>query len=93
MTDVFREKQGNLTEEDVVNATGFDMSFREGSMTREQKDFMKLRQDVYEGQEISIEPHIKLKAAKGVPAYQRLHFLLSTGAGTGDYRIYRGSSR
>lgn len=74
LTDIFREKQGNLTEEDVMNATGFDMSFREGSMTREQKDFMKLRQDVYEGMEISIEPHIKLKAAKGIPAHQRLHF-------------------
>lgn len=74
LTDVFREKQGNLTEEDVMNATGFDMSFREGSMTREQKDFMKLRQDEYEGMEISIEPHIKLKAAKGIPSHQRLHF-------------------
>lgn len=74
LTDVFRDKQENLTEEDVMKATGFEMSFREGSKTRAQKDFMDLRQDVYDGETISIEPHIKLHAAKGIPAHQRLHF-------------------
>ena len=74
LTDLFREKQENLTEDDVMAATGFEMSFREGSKTREQADFMRLREDQYDGKEISVEPHIKLKAGKGIPGHQRLHF-------------------
>ena len=47
MVDVFRHTQNNLTEDDVMKATGFDISFREGAMTREQKDHMRLREDTY----------------------------------------------
>ena len=74
LVDVFRNAQGNLTEEEVMQATGFTLSFHEGSMTREQKDFMRLREDVYDGKTISVEPHLKLKTSKGEPAHQRLHF-------------------
>lgn len=74
LVDVFREKPVNLTEEEVMHATGFEMSFHEGSMTREQKDMMRLREDVYQGKTISIEPHLKLKSGKGEPMNQRLHF-------------------
>ena len=74
MVDVFRSTQSNLTEEDVMKATGFDISFREGSMTREQKEYMRLREDQYNGKTISVEPHLKLKNAKGEAAHQRLHF-------------------
>jgi regulator of replication initiation timing len=74
MVDVFRYTQSNLTEDDVMKATGFDISFREGSMTREQKDYMRLREDTYNGKTISVEPHVKLKNAKGKAAHQRLHF-------------------
>ncbi len=74
LVDVFREKTVNLTEEEVMHATGFEMSFHEGSMTREQKDMMRLREDVYQGKTISVEPHLKLKTGKGEPVNQRLHF-------------------
>ena len=74
MVDVFRYTQSNLTENDVMKATGFDISFREGSMTREQKDYMRLREDTYNRKIISVEPHVKLKSAKGEAAHQRLHF-------------------
>lgn len=74
MVDVFRHTQNNLTEDDVMKATGFDISFREGSMTREQKDHMRLREDTYNGKAISVEPHIKLKNVKGEAVHQRLHF-------------------
>ena len=74
MTDVFRNAQENLTEEDVMGATGFDVSFHEGSETRKQREFMRLREDVYEGRDISVEPHLKLKRVKDEPDHQRLHF-------------------
>jgi len=74
LVDVFREKESNLTEEEIMKATGFEMSFREESMTREQKEYMRLREDRYCGETISVEPHLKLKAGKGEAAHQRLHF-------------------
>lgn len=74
LTDLFREKEGNLTEEDVTNVTGCEMSFQEGSMTRKDNALMRLREDEYEGKTISVEPHLKLKSVKGEPAHQRLHF-------------------
>ena len=42
--------------------------------TRAEYDVMKLRDDVFEGKAISVEPHLKLKTAKGEPDHQRLHF-------------------
>lgn len=74
LTDLFREKEGNLTEEDVTRVAGCEMSFREGAMTRKDSDVMKLRDDDFEGKAISVEPHLKLKSVKGEPAHQRLHF-------------------
>ena len=75
LADAFREKQGNLSEEDVTRIMGCEMSFKEGSMTRKQNDLMRLREDEYEGKSISVEPHLKLKFAKGDAAqHQRVHF-------------------
>ncbi len=74
LVDLFREKEGNLTEEDVTRVAGCEMSFREGAMTRKDSDVMKLRDDEYEGKAISVEPHLKLKSVKGEPPHQRLHF-------------------
>lgn len=74
LTDVYRYTQENLTEDEVMKATGFEISFHEGSETRKQNQFMRLREDVYEGKDISVEPHIKLKSMKDEPAHQRLHF-------------------
>lgn len=78
LTDLFREKEGNLTEEDVTRVAGCEVAMQEGSMTRKDSSFMKLREDEYEGKKISVEPHLKLKSAKGEPAHQRLHFCYDT---------------
>ena len=74
LTDLFREKEGNLTEEDVMRVAGCEVAMQEGSMTRKDSTLMKLREDEYEGKAISVEPHLKLKSVKGEPAHQRLHF-------------------
>lgn len=74
LVDAFRKKQGNLTEEEVTRVAGCEMSFYEGSMTKKDGDLKKLRDDVYNGKVISVQPHIKLKSWKGEPEYQRLHF-------------------
>lgn len=74
LADLFRDREGNLTEEDVTRVAGCEMSFREGAMTRKDSDQMKLRDDEFEGKAISVEPHLKLKSVKGEPDYQRLHF-------------------
>lgn len=74
LVDLFREREGNLTEEDVTRVAGCEMSFREGAMTRKDSDVMKLRDDEFEGKAISVEPHLKLKSVKGEPTHQRLHF-------------------
>ena len=74
LTDLFRSVQGNLKEEDVMQVTGCEISFKEGSETRKNNTLMKLRDDEYEGKAISVEPHLKLKSMKGEPAHQRLHF-------------------
>lgn len=74
LTDLFREKEGNLTEEDITRVIGCEVAMQEGSMTRKDSTLMKLRDDEYEGKKISVEPHLKLKCVKGEPAHQRLHF-------------------
>lgn len=74
LTDLFREKEGNLTEEEVARVAGCEAAMQEGSMTRKDSTLMRLREDEYEGRKISVEPHLKLKSVKGEPAHQRLHF-------------------
>ncbi len=74
LVDVLTDYPENAIEEEVQARTGYRMSFREGSMTRERTDMMRLRMDEYEGKEISIEPHLKLRAGKGEVMNQRLHF-------------------
>ncbi len=74
MVDLFRSGRENLSEKDVADAAGFDMSFREGAETREREEFMRYRRDTYNGKEISVEPHLKFRGAKNEADYQRLHF-------------------
>ena len=72
--DLFRNVPENLSEQEVAEATGFEISFREGAETRGKREMMRLREDIYNGKDISIEPHLKLKSGKGEPVKQRLHF-------------------
>ena len=74
LTDLFREKEGNLTEEEVARVAGCEAAMQEGSKTRKDSTLMRLREDEYEGRKISVEPHLKLKSVKGEPTHQRLHF-------------------
>ena len=74
MVDLFRSGRDNLSEKDIADAAGFDMSFREGAETREREEFMKYRRDNYQGKKISVEPHLKFRGAKNEADYQRLHF-------------------
>ncbi len=74
MVDLFRSGRDNLSEKDVADAAGFDMSFREGAETREREEFMRYRRDTYNGKEISVEPHLKFRGAKNEADYQRLYF-------------------
>ena len=74
LVDVLVSGGDHITEEEVQAATGYRMSFREGAMTRDNPDLMKLREDEYEGKKISVEPHLKLRSTKGEETNQRLHF-------------------
>ena len=74
LVDLFRNSTGNLTEKDLQECTGYRASFGEGSMTRKDSDVMRLREDIYEGKVISVEPHLKLRNGKEETENQRLHF-------------------
>ena len=74
LVDLFRNSSGNCSEKDVQECTGYRVSFGEGSMTRENSDMMRLREDIYEGKVISVEPHLKLRSGKEEKENQRLHF-------------------
>jgi len=56
--------------------TGWELAPTEGAETRKIAEFMNLRRDVYEGREISVEPHIKFpKSVRKTGAqYQRLYY-------------------
>ena len=56
--------------------TGWELATSEGAETRKIADMMSLRKDVYEGREISVEPHIKFPKSvlKTGAKYQRLYY-------------------
>lgn len=56
--------------------TGWELATSEGAETRKIADMMNLRKDIYEGREISVEPHIKFpKSSRKTGAqYQRLYY-------------------
>lgn len=74
MVGLFRSMPTSPSEKDIADAAGFDMSFREGSETRDREEFMRYRRDTYNGKDISVEPHLKFRAGKSEADYQRLHF-------------------
>ena len=57
--------------------TGWDVAMTEGPETHKVADYMNLRKDVYDGREISVEPHVKFpKSARKTGAqYQRLYYV------------------
>lgn len=56
--------------------TGWDVAMTEGPETHKVADYMNLRKDVYDGREISVEPHVKFPKSirKTGAQYQRLYY-------------------
>lgn len=59
---------------DFKNQTGWDCSRGEGHQTHADSKFMRQRIDMYNGQEIDIEPHIKNGIQESDPKFVRIHF-------------------
>ena len=57
-------------------STGWELATTEGAETRKIAEYMNQRIDVYEGREISVEPHIKFPKSvlKTGAKYQRLYY-------------------
>ena len=75
LVDLYRNGVRDI-EATFKECTGWELAPSEGSMTRDISDMMRQRKDIYEGREISVEPHIKFpKAARKTGAqYQRLYY-------------------
>lgn len=56
------------------NLCGWEMAGREGHETRKNNKLMALRKDVYEGREISIEPHVKRGRVEGASNFIRVYY-------------------
>lgn len=75
LVDLYRD--GVLdTERRFREVTGWELAVSEGAETRKNPELMNLRKDIYEGREISIEPHVKFhRSSRRTGAqYQRLHY-------------------
>ena len=57
-----------------MNATGIEVALGEQSQTRNNSKLMRLREDVYNGKTISVEPHVKLNAQRAGADHQRIYY-------------------
>ncbi|MBQ6374837.1 MAG: hypothetical protein IJJ45_10175 [Clostridia bacterium] len=75
LVDLYRDSVRDV-EDRFKAATGWEMAPSEGSQTRKIAGFMEQRRDVYEGREISVEPHVKFprSSRRTGAAYQRLYY-------------------
>ena len=75
LVDLYRDGVQDV-EKTFKERTGWELATTEGAETRKIADMMNLRKDIYEGREISVEPHIKFpKSARKTGAqYQRLYY-------------------
>lgn len=75
LVDLYRNGVRDI-ETAFKECTGWELAPTEGSMTREITDMMRQRKDIYEGREISVEPHIKFRKSsrKTGAQYQRLYY-------------------
>jgi len=56
----FSTQSARNIEADFQAASGFPLAMKEGGMTNDENKLMKLREDVFEGQDINITPHVKM---------------------------------
>ena len=61
-------------EKAFLHAAGIEVAMGEGSNSRKDNKIMALRKDVFEGKEISVEPHIKLTSQRAGADYQRIYY-------------------
>ena len=75
LVDLYRNGTRDV-EAAFKESTGWELATSEGAETRKIADMMSLRKDIYEGREISVEPHIKFpKSSRKTGAqYQRLYY-------------------
>lgn len=75
-TSLFEIHHGGSTdvEKDFYHATGIEVAMNEGSQSHKDSKVMNQRADVFEGKEISIEPHVKLLPAKTGADFQRIYY-------------------
>lgn len=75
LVDLYRNGTRDI-ETAFKESTGWELATSEGAETRKIADMMNLRKDIYEGREISVEPHIKFpKSSRKTGAqYQRLYY-------------------
>lgn len=75
LVDLYRSGTHEI-EKAFKERTSWDLAPTEGPQTRKVADYMNLRKDIYDGREISIEPHVKFPRShqKTGAQYQRLHY-------------------
>ena len=61
-------------ETEFLHATGIEVAMSEGSQSRKDNRIMNLRNDIYEGKELSMEPHVKLLPQKAGVDHQRIYY-------------------
>ena len=63
---------------DIVNAfqhaTGIEVAMGEGKLSHRDNKIMNQRDDIYEGKELSMEPHVKLLPQKAGAEHQRIYY-------------------
>ena len=71
--DIHHEGKPDV-ETEFLHATGIEVAMREGSQSRKGNRIMNLRNDIYEGKELSMEPHVKLLPQKAGTNHQRIYY-------------------
>lgn len=61
-------------ENEFLHATGIEAAMGEGSQTNKGGKFRKMREDVYEGKEIRVAPHVKLDAQRTGAENRRIYY-------------------
>ncbi len=71
--DIHHEGKPDV-EKEFLQATGIEVAMSEGSQSRKDSKIMNLRNDTYEGKELSMEPHVKLLPQKTGADHQRIYY-------------------
>ncbi len=61
-------------EKEFLHATGIEVAMSEGRQSRKDNKIMNLRNDTYQGKELSMEPHVKLLPQKAGVDHQRIYY-------------------